>query len=190
MTFSLQPFAPSIQGAFRVVLLDDAGFGMIDTSDRGFRRSWIALLLALPFIALHSLAVSHVMVDQMSMPPIPTGLAFFTGIVQWLISAGSLAMIAWVTGRQEKLRALIATDNWIGLWFMVLSGPIDLLMALDIIRPVSESLSFLLSLYSFTVGARMLVIILKLRLITVLGLMGILLSIMISVAFLVQHASH
>jgi uncharacterized membrane protein YfcA len=192
MNALIDPSIRSIQGAWAALRLDDTGYAQIDGSDAGFRRSWAALLLALPFIMLMALAatkaiaLSNLAGVAPKLPEIPLPITFVSGIVQWLLSAGCLALIAVVFGKADKIKQLIACDNWITLWFLVLEAPFNVLTATGLLHPVGAIGAALLGVFGLVVGARMLLVVLKLPVAAVIGILVFVLLIQLSLAQLFQ----
>ncbi len=186
MNVLIDPSVASIRGAFAALRLDDRGFDQIDGSDIGFRRSWAALLLALPFIALAALAVAKATALEPKLPDVPLLAAFIGGIVQWLLGTGCLALIALVFGKRDRLKQLIACDNWITLWFLVLEAPFNLLTATGLLTPLGGIGGTLLAVYSIIIAARMLLVVLKLPLAAVIGMIIFLMLIQLSLLQLLQ----
>jgi hypothetical protein len=182
----IDPSAESLRGALQVIRFDDAGFARIDTSDAGFARSWAALLLSLPFLALSAFAIAHVSAADPKIPDFPAGLAFFATILAWLAGAGGLAVVALATGKREKTRALIATSNWVNLWFMLFEAPVNLLLALDMLTGLAGLLNAALGVFALVVGVRVLMTVLKLPLVVVMGLLVVILLMQIFAAALLR----
>ncbi len=188
----IEPSVRSIRGAWAALRLDDDGFAHIDGSDAGFRRSWAALLLALPFImlmalaAIKAVALSNEAGIAPKLPDIPLPVAFVSGIIQWLLAAGCLALIALVFGKADKIKHLIACDNWITLWLLVLEAPFNLLTAMGLLHPVGSIGAALLGVYGLVVGARMLLAVLKLPVAAVIGILVFVLLIQLSLAQLLR----
>jgi hypothetical protein len=192
MNTLIDPSIQSIRSAWAALHLDNRGFDAIDGSEAGFRRSWAALLLALPFIMLAAMAASKAVAlanlagDTPKWPEIPVSIAFMSSIFQWFLGAGALALIATVFGKADKIKRLIACDNWISLWFLLLEAPFNLLTATNMLSPIGSIGGMLLTLYGFAVGARMLIVVLKLPLAAVIGVMIFLLLLQLSMLQLVQ----
>jgi hypothetical protein len=150
------------------------------------------LLLALPFLMLAAMAASKAVAlanlagDGPKWPEIPVSIAFISSLFQWCLGAGALALIATVFGKADKIKRLIACDNWITLWFLLLEAPFNLLTATDMLAPIGSIGGFLLSLYGFAVTSRMLIVVLKLPLAAVIGVMIFLLLLQLSLLQLVQ----
>jgi hypothetical protein len=192
MNALIDPSVASIRGAWAALQLDNRGFEAIDGSEAGFRRSWAALLLALPFLMLAAMAASKAITianlasDVPKWPVIPVPFAFMSIVFQWLLGAAALALIAAVFGKADKIKRLLACDNWITLWFMLLEAPFNLLTATNMLAPIGSIGGILLSLYGFAVTSRMLIVVLKLPLAAVIGVMIFLLLLQLSLLQLVQ----
>jgi hypothetical protein len=184
--------APSIRGAWAALRLDDRGYEQIDGSDAGFRRSWSAILLGLPFIMLAAMAASKAIAaanlagGAVKWPEIPVPVAFMSGLLQWLLGAGALALIALVFGKADRIKRLIACDNWITLWFLLLEAPFNLLTATGLLSPVGTIGGALLSIFALVVASRMLLVVLKLPVAAVIGVMIFVLLLQLSLIQLVQ----
>jgi hypothetical protein len=192
MNALIDPSIRSIQGAWAVLRFDDRGYAQIDGSDAGFRRSWAALLLALPFIMLMALAatraitLSNLAGNAPKLPEIPVPAAFVSGILQWLLSAGCLALIALVFGKADRIKRLIACDNWITLWLMVLEAPFNVLTATGFLHPVGSLVAALLGVFGLVIAARMLLVVLQLPVAAVIGVLIFVLFIQLAMVQLFQ----
>jgi hypothetical protein len=186
MNALINPSVASIQGAWAAVRLNDHGYAHIDGSAPGFRRSWAALLLGLPFLALAAFAVSKMTMAEPKLPDVPVYAAFAGAILQWILGAGCLALIALVFGKADRIKRLIACDNWISLWFLVLEAPFHFMNAIGILAPLGSLGSSLISVFAMVVGARMLLVVLELPVAAVIGIILFLLLIQLSMVQLLQ----
>jgi hypothetical protein len=192
MNTLIEPSIPSIRGAWAALRLDDRGYDQIDGSDVGFRRSWIAMVLGLPFIMLAAMAAAKAIAaanlagGAAKFPEIPVPIAFMSGLLQWLLGAGALALIALVFGKADRIKRLIACDNWITLWFMVLEAPFHLLTATGILSPIGTIGGLLVSIFALVVVSRMLLVVLKLPIAAVIGVMIFIMLLQLSLIQLVQ----
>jgi hypothetical protein len=192
MNALINPSIPSIRGAWAAIRLDDRGFDQIDGSDIGFRRSWAALLLALPFMmlgalaAVKALALANMAGGTVKWPDVPVPLVFVSNIIQWFLSAGALALIAMVFGKADKIKRLIACDNWITLWFLLLQAPFNFCTATNLLSPLGSIGGIVITIYGLVVTARMLLVVLKLPLAAVIGVMIFILLLQLSLMQFVQ----
>ncbi len=182
----ITPSIASIRGAFAVLRFDDRGFAQIDGCEDGFRRSWGALILALPFMGLAAMAIARITAAEPKFPDVPMGMAFVGGIFQWVIGAGCFALIALVFNRRDQIRHLLACRNWIALWFLVLEAPFHFLTALNLLPPIGMIGSSLIEVYGLVVMARTLLVVLKLPVAAVIGILVFLLLIQLSLAQVMQ----
>lgn len=188
----IDPSIESIRGAWAAIRLDDSGFDQIDGSDAGFRRSWAALLLALPFMMLAAFAASKALAlanmagGPVKWPEVPVPMAFVSNIFQWFLGAGALALIARVFGKADKIKRLIACDNWITLWFLVLEAPFNFFTATNLLSPLGSVGGMVITVYNLVVTARLLLVVLKLPLAAVIGVMIFILLLQLSLLQLVQ----
>ncbi len=191
----INPSIRSIRGAWAALRFDDTGFDQIDGSDAGFRRSWAAILLALPFMMLAALAATKALAlanmagGGIKWPDVPVPIAFISNIIQWFLGAGALALIAIVFGKADKIKRLIACDNWITLWVLLLEAPFNVLTATNLLSPLGAIGGMVMTIYSLVVTSRMLLVVLKLPLAAVIGVMIFILLLQLSLLQLVQGLS-
>jgi hypothetical protein len=120
------------------------------------------------------------------LPEVPVPIAFMSGIVQWLLGAAALALIAFVFGKTDHIKRLIACDNWITLWFLVLEAPFNIMSAMNILTPLGSMGGSLLAVFSLVITVRMLLFVLKLPFAAVVGVIIFMLLLQLSLLQLVQ----
>jgi hypothetical protein len=126
----------SLRSAWRLLALKDDALAEIDVTPEGFRRSWLALPLTLPFVLL-GIAASN-LVDPDKTPLVPAAIFL---AVSWLVGVGGVVFFGFLTRRSEKLTAAITVLNWFGLWanmifilprlFFAAGMPLNLMSALS-----------------------------------------------------------
>jgi hypothetical protein len=186
MNALIDPSIVSIRGAWAALRFDDSGFEKIDGSDAGFRRSWAAMLLALPFLMLSAYAIAKLTALDPKLTDVPVSAAFIGTIVQWGAGSLSLALIAFVFGKSDRAKRLVATDNWITLWLLVLEAVPNFFIATHLLSPLGSVVAAMVGVYGLVVHARMILAVLKLPLAAVIGILIFLLLIQMSMAQLLR----
>ncbi len=131
----------SLRSAWRLLGFHEDAFENFDVTPEGFRRSWIALPLALPFILLGTAIGNMYARDSISLMAVSVFV-----VLNWLIGVGGLVFFGMLTRQSQQLTATITVSNWFTLWanIILLLPKLCLLLGLPavVFKPTVEILLF------------------------------------------------
>ncbi len=140
-------------GLWLLFLQKPEGFRYLDISRRGLDRSFLAIPVCLPFMAISWVWWHSVFVE--SMPPgSESGIIFFfrlflIDMLDWIFPLVLMGIFAFVLQVPESFTKIVVTSNWIMVPFSLSAGVLSLLsMAL----PSAESFWTLLWLVHLSIG--------------------------------------
>lgn len=133
----------SLRSAWRLFAFREDVFPHFDVTPEGFRRSWIALPLSLPFILLGTAVVN--IIAKNPLPLWSVTLFFF---INWLVGVGGLVFFGFLTRKSEQLTATITVYNWYSLWANIIFT-LPKLLLLAGLPPAAVSTMLDLMMYYF-----------------------------------------
>lgn len=123
-------------------------------SPTAMRQSWVALLLAVPFLGLDALAT------KISGPAIAQAasiknyvetsapMSLVIAVVAWIVGILVQRTMAILLGRKDKADAMVIINNWLRLLVNFVGAPLSVLVALHWLNPViALSIGFCISVY-------------------------------------------
>jgi hypothetical protein len=101
----------SLRSGWQLLTFREDAFAGFDMTPEGFRKSWLALALSLPFILL-----GNALVSKFTEFGAPLFAVAIFAVLNWLIGVGALVFFGILTRRSEALTATIIIFNWFTLW--------------------------------------------------------------------------
>jgi hypothetical protein len=138
----------ALRGGWRLLAFREDAFASFDVTPDGFRRSWLALALSLPFILLGNAVVSKF--TELGAPLF--AVAIFA-VLNWLVGVGALVFFGILTRRSEALTATITMFNWFALWANILFMLPKLLLAAGLPLTAASALMQVMLYYFAAVQA-------------------------------------
>ncbi len=139
----------AVRGAWYLMALQAKGLAWFDLSAPGYRRSWAAMALSLPFV-LYRVAVFNYLAPAKTMPIPLLSVAVFM-VVNWMIGVGGLVMFGVLFRQQARLVAAITLLNWLGLIGNLLLAAVTSLAFAGMSLVAAEQLVWLFLLYYLVV---------------------------------------
>jgi hypothetical protein len=137
------------------------GLSWLDFSERGFWRSWWALVYCLPPMLLNWSGVRLYYLSSMPKGTV-AGPDFFAKLVAvdasvWTVSYLALAVVMTIAGYSPRIAAVITTVNWLTVPLQWLSIPISLAQIFDP-SDIELAFGFLIPFLVLSAAAHFLVI--------------------------------
>lgn len=142
---AFEDFAGPFRGALALAAFNSSGIRHFELTRAGFRQSWWALGLALPFILLGTLCYNRLLV-RAGQTPDDVLFALAIDLSHWLGFCGLLWLALGRLQRAHGVEPAILVMNWGRLLSTMLVAPLYLLAAFGIIDLESMKLLWLLLL--------------------------------------------
>jgi hypothetical protein len=138
----------SLRGSWRLLTFREDAFSGFDVTTKGFRKSWLALALSLPFILL-----GNALVSKFTEFGAPLFAVAVFAMVNWLAGVGALVFFGFLTRRTGILPATITVFNWFALWANILFLVPKLLLCAGLPAQAAGSMMQLMLYYFAAVQA-------------------------------------
>jgi hypothetical protein len=138
----------SLRSGWQLLAFREDAFSGFDMTPTGFRKSWQALTLSLPFILL-----GNALVSKFTEFGAPLFAVAFFALVNWLVGVGALVLFGFLTRRSAVLPATITVFNWFTLWANILFLVPKLLLSAGLPAQAAEAIMHLMLYYFAAVQA-------------------------------------